>query len=469
MKVPGSQRKICFIGGGSTQWTPKLFRDIVCCDEVQGGEFLLHDLLPEKSEELKGVCEVVQQKLGKHMRITVDHDLDSALKGSDVVILCISTGGLDAMEVDVELPKKYGIFQPVGDSTGPGGINRTLRNVPVVVDIAKRMEAVCPDAWLLNVSNPMDQIVQAVAETTSIRVLGSCHEYMSRAWELAATFGVENWLEGIRCKVAGLNHFAWILDFKVEGADGYPLLDDYLAHPDAYYQNRLKAQELRDKDTTLNPAQMAQQNLRAPTYLLYEQFGYLPYPNPRHVVEFFPHFLTEKTDYAKQMGVNLTSVEDRRTTWLEGQKKAIDAWMDPDTNIIPDRGIDHPMTIEALSRMISALFGGNETTEALVMPNTGQIANLPHGPCVETMVRITANDAIPESTGDLPPTLLALVLPHAISQDLTVKGAIEGNRTTILQAMQIDPLCRNIGDFRLMETLLDDMMAGTRQWLPQFQ
>lgn len=461
-------KKICFIGGGSTQWVPKLFRDILFCDTVQGSEFCLHDIVPEKSEHMKDACEFIQDRVGRHMRVTVDHDLDSALKDSDIVILCISTGGFDAMEYDVELPKKYGVVQPVGDSTGPGGILRTLRNVPVVVDIAKRMEKACPDAWLLNLSNPMDQIVQAIAETTSIKVIGSCHEYMGRAWELAATFGIPNWINSVRCKIAGLNHFAWILDIKIDGQDGYPMLDDYIANPDKYYDNRVKAQELRDKDFTLNPAQAAVQNFNTPTYHLYREFGYLPYPNARHVVEFFPHFLTEKTEYAKQMGVGLTLVEDRRVGWTTQQKEALANWLDPEQDLIPDRGITHPMTVEALSRVIEALFGGLECTEALVMPNRGQIANLPRGACVETMVRITENDAIPESVGDMPDNLLALTLPHAIAQDMTVKAGIIGDRGMVLQAMQIDPLCRNIGDYRLMDTMLTEMMEGTKEWLPQF-
>lgn len=461
-------RKICFIGGGSTQWVPKLFRDILFCDTVQGAEFCLHDLVPEKSERMREACDIIQQKLGRNMRVTVDHHLDTALKDADIVILCISTGGLDAMEIDVELPKKYGIYQPVGDSTGPGGIVRTLRNVPVVVDIAQRMETACPAAWLLNLSNPMDQIVQAVAETTKIRVLGSCHEYMGRAFGLAATFGVPNWMEGIRCKVAGLNHFAWILDLKIEGQDGYPMFDDYLANPDKYYDNRLKAEKLRDKDCTLNPAQQAKSNLNSPLHMLYRDFGYIPYPNPRHTVEFFSHFLTEKTNYAADFGVGLTLVDDRRNKWLPDQERSLQAWIAPESDLIPTRGINHPMTIEALSRVIEALFGGPETTEALVMPNQGQIANLPRGACVETMVTIKADDAVSESVGDMPDCLQALVLPHAIVQDMTVKGALEGNRKTILQAMQIDPLCRNIADYSRMETMLNEMLEGTREWLPQF-
>ena len=160
-----SFKKITFVGGGSYQWVPVLFRDIAVNPFLRETTFVLHDLVPERNEELAEACRAIARKAGSLIRVETEYDLVRALEGSAAVILCISTGGLDAMEIDLEIPKRYGIHQAVGDSTGPGGIFRTLRNIPVVVDLVRRMEAYCPGAWLLNLTNPMNQIVRAVQQT----------------------------------------------------------------------------------------------------------------------------------------------------------------------------------------------------------------------------------------------------------------------------------------------------------------
>ena len=187
-----NRKKITFIGGGSYQWVPVLFRDLAVNTSLQECRFVLHDINAEQNRELADVCEVIGGKVGAGVKVEVEDRLERALSNSDIVVLCISTGGLDAMEHDIEIPKKYGIYQPVGDSTGPGGIARTLRNVPLVTSIAKAMETHCPDAWLLNLSNPMNQIVQAISRTTSIKVVGLCHEYMGFMSKVQEWLGLDD-------------------------------------------------------------------------------------------------------------------------------------------------------------------------------------------------------------------------------------------------------------------------------------
>ncbi len=223
--------KITFIGGGSYQWVPPLFRDIAVNPALQDTRFVLHDIHPGRNQELAQACRIIGRKLGSGVKIEEELVLDDALEGADAVILCISTGGLDAMEHDVEIPKRYGIYQPVGDSTGPGGISRTLRNIPVVVSLVERMEHCCPDAWLLNLTNPMDQIVRAATVTSQIKVVGLCHEYMSFMGKVAGYFDLGCWQQETSAVIAGVNHFAWITQLSINGEDGLEMLRRYARRP----------------------------------------------------------------------------------------------------------------------------------------------------------------------------------------------------------------------------------------------
>ena len=442
--------KITFIGGGSYQWVPTLFRDIAVNSFLSGSRFVLHDLHPERNAELAGACRTIARKLGAAITVETEDHLDAALLDSDIVILCISTGGLDAMEADIEVPKKYGIYQPVGDSTGPGGISRTLRNVPVVTALARRMEEMCPDAWLLNLSNPMGQIVRAIAQTSRIKVVGLCHEYMSFMGKVQNIFGLKRWQDETSATIAGVNHFAWITKLNINGRDGLEMLRGQLAEPGEVVENG----KLVNLSEQLSGDQVK--------FSLFETYGAMPYPGDRHIVEFFPHFLSEKTHHGSDFGVALTAVNDRRTIWLDGFRKKIAEWTAEGEDTVPREPSD-----ESLAPIIAALLGGAPTIQPVTIPNVGQIENLPLGSSVETLGTFTRDNLAPHTSGPLSGALLALVYKHCVIQDLVVAGAMEGDREKVLQAMIADPLNNN-NDYREISAMLDELMEANRQWLPQF-
>lgn len=448
------RRKITFIGGGSYQWVPTLFRDIAVTETLAGHRFVLHDIHAPRNEELAEVCRVIARKLGSPMHIETASGLEAALEDADAVILCISTGGLDAMEHDIEIPKKYGIYQPVGDSTGPGGISRTLRNVPVVTAIARQMEILCPRAWLINLSNPMDQIVRAVAKTSSIRVVGLCHEYMCFMDKLEQVFELNDWRKETSATIAGINHFAWIKRLTIRGEDGLALMREHIAS------------DGKPTASGANPGRFVNRShlldLNQVKHSLFATYGLLPYPGDRHLVEFFPYFLSEKTGYGKSYGVELTSIHDRRTSWLAHFKKIIADWTAPGPDTVPAKP-----SSESLAPILAALFGGPATVQPAVMPNHGQIANLPFGPCVETLATIERDSITPHASGELPAAIVALTHKHCLNQDLTVEGAIEGDREKVLHAMLADPLNNN-NDFREIDLMLTELMEANRELLPQF-
>jgi alpha-galactosidase len=442
--------RVIFIGGGSYQWVPTLFRDIAVNPALENATFVLHDIHEERNRELAEVCRILASKLRAPIRVETENILSNALLGADAVILCISTGGLDAMEHDIEIPKRYGIYQPVGDSTGPGGISRTLRNLPVVAAIAREMERCCPDAWLLNLTNPMSQIVRAVGLTSKIKVAGLCHEFMSFMGKAAGYFDLECWQEESSAVIAGVNHFAWITELNINGADGLAMLRRHSRS----MKEGAPSGSLVNLSETLSGDQVK--------LALFELYGAMPYPGDRHLVEFFPNFLSGKNGHGSDYGVALTSIDDRRVRWMGQFKKRIAEWTSGGDDSVPRKPSD-----ESLAPILAALFGGEPTVQPVTACNAGQVADLPAGSAVETLATFSRNLLAPHASGPLPESIRALVHKHCLIQDLTVEAALEGNRDKALQAMVADPL-NSLLDYRDIALLLDELLEANREFLPQF-
>lgn len=442
--------KITFIGGGSYQWVPTLFRDIALNPTLENATFVLHDIDVARNNELAAVCRIVARKLGSPIQVATEAKLADALLGSDAVILCISTGGLEAMAHDIEIPKRYGIYQPVGDSTGPGGISRALRNVPVVVGIVRAMECCCPDAWLLNLTNPMDQIVRTVSRTSTIKVAGLCHEFMSFMGKVAGYFELKCWQTETSAVIAGVNHFAWVTQLDINGVDGLAMLRSY-SDPGA---QPARAGTLVNLSESLSSDQVK--------FSLFDLYGAMPYPGDRHLVEFVPNFLSEKNQHGADYGVELTSVEDRQTVWMNHFKARIAEWTSGDDTSVP-----RELSEESVAPILAALLGGEPTIQPVVYPNQGQIADLPAGSAVETLATFSSDRLSPHPSGPLPEPIRALVYKHCLIQDLTVDAALEGSRDKVVQAMVADPLNSRL-DFREISRMCDELLAANRNLLPQF-
>jgi len=445
-------KKITFIGGGSYQWVPVLFRDIAVNPFLKDTTFVLHDIDLERNDELAHACRAIVRKTGADIRVETESNLNRALTGAAAVVLCISTGGLDAMEIDLEIPKRHGIYQSVGDSTGPGGIFRTLRNLPIVVDLARRMEDYCPSAWLLNLTNPMNQIVRAVQQTSRIRVVGLCHEYKSFMTTLEKVLGLKDWHDSVSAKISGINHFAWITDLRIDGQDGLELLRARLQDG--------AATEVAGAGNDVNPSHSLSGNQIK--FTLFERYGAVPYPGDRHLAEFFPFFLSEKTGYGQAFGVKLTEISDRRG-WITWYKERIAEWSNDNPDSVPLEPSE-----ESLAPILAALIGGGPATiQPATLPNEGQVANLPLGTSVETLATFHGDSVFPHAGGELPLAIMAILEKHSHIQDLTVEAALEGDREKALQAMLADPL-NNSNDYRDIVAMFDEMMEAHAPLLPQF-
>jgi len=424
--------KIVIIGGGSYTWTHTIARDILVKKFLSGSELRLHDIDRKALDENTALVKKMAGKAGTNFKITKTLGLEKALKGADYVIVTISTGGLEAMRVDVEAPMKYGVFQPVGDTVGPGGISRALRSVPVFANIAKRMEELCPDAWLLNYTNPMTMLVRAVTKTSKIKCLGMCHELFGLFMHLSKMLKLGNW-RNFEARVFGINHFVWASEIRHRGRDVMRLIRDYIKKHGTKGNMQVKLE-------------------------LFKLYGALPVAGDRHIVEFMPHFCNERTNGGADFGVKLTSMEERYG-WLRDARKLV-------ADMISGRKkISMRQSCERVSDIIVALSGGRKEIDIVNLPNRGQIDNLPAESVVETMALIDAFGAHPLTVGEIPRPLQALFNLHIQKQEMTVEAALTGDRNLTLQALLIDPLVR---DWKTAPAMLDEMLEGNKKYLPQF-
>jgi alpha-galactosidase/6-phospho-beta-glucosidase family protein len=436
--------RICFVGGGSYQWTPKLLTDIALTKGLSG-TIVLHDVAPGPMEEMQRLGRKFMAEAGADFSIETSGDLHEALKDAEFVIVTITTGGLEAMRKDLDIPLRYGIYQSVGDTVGPGGWSRALRNVPVMVGIAKAMEQACPNAWMLNLTNPLTVLTRAVYKTTSIKAMGLCHELQGVRGGMIRMFG--NQVEDYEMKVAGVNHLIWLLDLKINGRDGFEMVREYEASG--------KAVPLR---STSGAHRAPFQDRWKVKQSLLKTYGYLPAAGDRHVAEFFPYFLTEETGAGEDYGVLLTKIE-HRYDMLHASQAEVKAMVQGEKPV----PLDH--SPEESADIIAAMVNGRPFRAIVNVPNTGQIDNLPREAIVETMAEVGATGVNPIGVGALPGGILGTLHPHAVNQELLVDAALTGDRQLALQALLGDPLVR---DYKSAPKLMDELLEAHAELLPQF-
>lgn len=451
--------KIAIVGGGSYCWTPTLFRDIIFTPGLEGSEIVLDDINKKHLQDLHACCRAVLEQTGKsgEFRVKATMNKDTALRNADYVILTITTGGYDAMEHDLVIPYKYGIWQPVGDTVGPGGLSRALRNIPVVVDLAKRMERLCPEAWLLNITNPMTVLTRCVGRETGIRAIGLCHELYGTLSTLEGLLGATDWRRDFDCVSVGVNHFPWIVKLHYEGRDAFPILRKKLAQIDR--QGSSAKGRSRKLGTALDETLVGSNQVKL---ALFKAFDALPAAGDRHLVEFFPYFCTKEMKKGKALGVALTTIEHRRNGFTPSWKKRVAALTAGKEKINPE------VSNEAVSKVIGALAGLFDWKDVLNLPNQGQVMQLPRDVVVETIGTVSRDRAVGLPVGPVPPEVLTQIRRFVDVQEMTVEAALTGDRSLALKALLNDPMTGAVRDFRQVERMLDELLHANRKWLPQF-
>jgi alpha-galactosidase/6-phospho-beta-glucosidase family protein len=437
--------KICFVGGGSYNWMPKLLGDLALTPDIEG-TVALHDVNPTALDDIQRYGRKVFASTGSNFDIETTTDLQRGLDGADFVVVTITTGGLETMGLDLSIPEQYGIYQSVGDTVGPGGLSRALRNVPVMAGIAQAMQRYCPNAWMLNLTNPMTVLTRVVNMTAPhLKTVGLCHELFGVREGLIRMFGGTP--DDFEFRVAGVNHLIWVLDMTIRGQDGLQMVRDFVADG-----RPLPIPEARGgwHEPFVDRWKLKLQ--------LFEVYGALPAAGDRHLAEFFPYFLTEATGRGEDYGVSLTTIPDRRQQVASARAK-VHAAIEGD---LPPVERSH----EATANIVSAVANGRSTRTIVNLPNSGQVDNLPRGAVVETMAEITSTGAHPLTVGPLPNGVLSTLQPHVVNQEMIARAALDGDRGLALQAMVNDPL---VPDLETARKLLDDFLTAHAEFLPQFK
>ncbi len=435
--------KIAFIGGGSVQWTLKLVTDMALHPTLAGADLVLHDIDADALNLLTRACQRTVQLTRGTLCVTQTLDRSTALRDADFVILCIGIGMLDAMRNDLAIPERYGIYQSVGDTVGPGGLARGLRHIPFAAHMAREMEQVCPRAWLLNLTNPMTTICRGITRATSVRTIGLCHEVTHALPRLTALLGISN--QPITFDVAGINHLPIVLRFTVGARDGSALLRDWLT------QHR-PAEAITQ--TTLTTARDVFNDQLALKLFLLDQLGILFGAGDRHVAEFFPGFLTDAAQRGLAYGVFLTRIEQREAIFRERRAQI--------EQFVASKPLELKPTEEQLTGVMAALAGGPAGRFIVNIPNRGQIDNLPRDAVVECMARVDARGAHPEATGALAHAAHAIIAPHVARQELIVHAALTGDKPSALAALATDPLVR---DPATAAPMLDELLAANAPYV----
>jgi alpha-galactosidase len=451
--------RIVVVGGGSYQWVPKLLVDVINTPSLADAEVVLEDVNAEPLDEMAALVRHLAGLKGIALTVSATTDQQAALADADYVVVTISTGGFASMRHDLEVPERYGIKQPVGDSVGPGGIVRALRNVPVLLGIARDMEKLCPDAWLLNLTNPMTTLCRAVTRETSIKTVGLCHEIAGTQWMLANLFGVD--FRAIDFDVVGVNHLPIVTALRVDGEDAFPLLRATIAD-DARLDAPIHVPPGLAPELAALVAQYTKRELldshRVKLHL-FDRLGVLPGAGDRHLVEFFPGFVTEESEWGKRWGVALTTIADRERDAGSHHAAFEQLAAAAEVPTTPSGEIVAPM-LDAFARNRPRAFPMN-------LPNRGQAPGLPADVVVETMCVADASGLRGREGAQPPPPLVEWLRRIVSAQEATVDAALTGNRAKVVEAMMLDPLAGRI-DYDRVEQMTDEMLAATAQWLPQF-
>ncbi len=457
-----STPRITIVGGGSTHWTPRLLVDFANSDVLSDVAVTLMDVDPSSLPLMEDVAAHIAKVRGSSLSVRTTTDLGDGLDGADFVIIALSVGGFASMGHDLGIPARYGIRQPVGDSVGPGGIFRALRSVPVVGEVAQAMERHCPEALLVNVSNPLTALCRSVGRLSGIRAVGLCNELVGLKFSLSLLFDAP--LHAIDPVSAGVNHLPLVTDLRIDGADGFALLRSVLDEPerlgaepiwmapvDGMHWHKVSTGPEWTKADVL-----ANNRIK---FELFDRFGVLPGASDTHVAEFFPGFVTAASDFGRRWGVHHYGIEGHRQDKVADDREVAELLATDEVSPWPSG--------ELVAELIEGVVTGEERALPMNLPNRGQVENLPPDVVVECIGLTGPSGVRPRDTARVGSFLAEDLQRIVASQELTVEAALTGDRTRVLEALLTDRLAGHL-PYEQVVAMTDELLAATAPWLPQF-
>ena len=399
--------KIAMIGAGSTVFAKNLLGDILSFPELADAEISLMDIDPERLRTSEIVARKVGEAVGARPTISATTDRRKALEGADYAINMIQVGGYKPSTViDFEIPKKFGLRQTIADTLGVGGIFRTLRTLPVMIDMCRDMEAVCPDVQFLNYTNPMAMLCWGVTKATSIKTVGLCHSVQGTAEQLARNIGVP--INEINYLCAGINHMAFYLKFERNGEDLYPLIHKVVEEGRVPDGNRVR-------------------------YEMLTRLGYFVTESSEHFAEYTPYFIRDDSpELIEKFNVPIDEYIRRCENQIAKWHKMRETFEGSE-----------PVEVKRSHEYGSLIIHSMETNQPRVIygnvPNDSLIDNLPRDCSVEVPCLVDKNGVQPTRIGKIPPQLGALMRTNVNVQELTVEAVLTGKKEHVYHAAMLDP------------------------------
>ncbi|MTP77258.1 alpha-galactosidase [Turicibacter sanguinis] len=430
--------KITFIGAGSTVFAKNVLGDCMLTPSLQDAHIALYDIDLKRLDESYQMLENINKNCNKSRATIVSYtDAREALTDATFVVNAIQVGGYEPCTVtDFEIPKKYGLRQTIADTLGIGGIFRGLRTIPVLLDYCKIMEEVCPDAWLLNYTNPMSILTLAVLKATKIKTIGLCHSVQVCAPDLLRHLGME--YDNVSYKIAGINHMAWLLEVESNGQDLYPKIKEKAIAFEGKHYDMVR-------------------------FEIMKRFGYYVTESSEHNSEYMPYFIKEKyPELIERFNIPLDEYPRRCIEQIKNWNKLRE-------EIVHDHSLSHTRTHEYASYIMEAMITNKPYKIGANVLNTGLITNLPNDCVVEVPCLVDASGVTPCFVGDLPPQLAALNRTNINVHQLTVKAALTLKKEHIYHAAMLDPHTSSELSIDDIYALVDDLIKAHEGWLPEYK
>jgi len=429
--------KITFIGAGSTIFAKNVLGDVMLTPALRQCEIALYDIDADRLEESRVLIESLNKNINENRAVVKTYlgveNRREALRGSDFIVNAIQVGGYEPSTViDFEIPKKYGLLQTIGDTLGIGGIFRALRTIPVLREIAEDVEAVCPNAWFLNYTNPMGMLTGYMQRYTGMKSIGLCHSVQVCAKHLFESCGLEE-PEGVVYRTAGINHMAWLLEIRdKDGNDLYPML--------------------REKALQKNATEKHEDMVR---FEYIKHFGYYCTESSEHNAEYNPFFI--KPNYPELIEKFNIPLDEYPRRCI----KQIADWKSQKEELFAGGNIEHKeRSDEYASRIMEAMVTNTPYEIGANVINNGLISNLPQDACVEVPCMVSGNGIDPIYIGALPLQLAAMNQTNINTQLLTIEAAVTKKKEHLYHAAMLDPHTAAVLSLDDIVAMCDEMIEA---------
>lgn len=451
--------KIAYLGGGSKQWARVFMYDLALCEDLTG-EIGLYDIDMEaarRNQQIGAKINEAKETISK-WNYVVYPELKDCLMGADFVVISILPGTFEEMRSDVHAPEKYGIYQSVGDTAGPGGVLRAMRTVPIYEEFALAIKNVCPDAWVINFTNPMSICTKTLYRIfPEIKAFGCCHEVFHTQDFLCDILKEETGIEAKRneiyTEVSGINHFTWISSAKYNNIDIMDYMDDFIQkhYEEGHYENGTADQYKTDSFAYANRVKMN----------MYMRYGVLGAAGDRHLVEFMNNnWYLKSPEQVSAWKYALTTVDFRVNQMKERieESKAL---------ANGSKAVEVKKSNEEAVDLIRAILGLTTKVSNVNLPNEGQIEGLPIGAIVETNAIFTNNSVRPVMAKKLPDAVLSLVARCSGNIDVLSDGIAARDLDMIFASFMNQPLCSNLS-LEDGKELFKEMINNTKEYLKPY-